>query len=220
MLRLTRRDKLEVLSRNSKFMADLEELSKPFSLNHVFSPQGRARDSVLRSRIIAATENGVPSPEGIKASLERMRRTQQPDEADNMAVRCILLGKSPYKQGEPTTLRYLRDGHFLRLEIDLTAGTKAALLKEIRQTIDAFKPKILKPARKRKQHESTSYIDIWDVYNQKKNGKSEYKIAQELYRKRRDRVTDFSNDAPEIKAVKRAVRAAQQMIASFHYPPR
>ena len=41
MPRLSKRDKLEILVRNPKFMADLKELSRPLTLQERISPEER-----------------------------------------------------------------------------------------------------------------------------------------------------------------------------------
>lgn len=219
MPRLSNRDKLEILTRNLQFMADLKEINAPFDLSRTLSPEVQPTNAVLRKRIKHVLGWSDISPDSIRNLLKKLRNEALPDDALTHAVSVIPDKKILGVRDEPTIYHLLRDGRFLKLEIDLTAANKKDLLNEVGEYITAYQPKQVRSHRKAKRHKSTSYIDVWDVYDEWKSGKRPYQIAQQAYRRNRTGSTaNFSSNTAAFKAVKRAIKAAKDMIARLPYP--
>ncbi len=217
---LTNRDKLEILSRNSQFLADLEELNKPQSLHDTLSPEVQERREHLRTRIVRVWPNSNISPEGVKTLLQQVRQGSRRDQSLTRAVRPIPHERILGDAATPGTIRYLRAGCYLTIEIDLTAATKEALLEEISEFLEAFRPEHMKGIRKRKKHETTAEFDPWKVYDQRKSGKTLYEIAKTAYARNNGTKAGFTGNSREYKAAKRALKAAESMMNSLQYPPR
>lgn len=216
MPRLTNCDKLEVLSRNPQFMADVEKLNAPFELTRALSSEARKESAQLRARIKRVWWHSDLSPGGIRNMLDQLKRSAIRDDALTLAVSAI---PCKLKSAKGTVLRYLRSGRFLHLKIDVTAATKEELVEAVGEYITAFQPKHMKGRRKRKRHKATSYLDPWTIYDRWKGGETVYAIARETYRKNRVNVAGFDASTREYKAVNRALKAAQAMIRRCPYPP-
>jgi hypothetical protein len=117
------------------------------------------------------------------------------------------------------TIQYLQDRRYLTICIDLKAGTKKRILNEISKHIGTFKATTGRLERKRKKHKSTSHVDLWAIYDGFTNGKKQYQMAKELYRKRNGTLAGFSNAVPEFGAIRRAIESASRMIETLPYPP-
>ncbi len=228
MTALTVRDKLEILLRNKEFLKDLQRLEKlpriygkqPFGghddkTDEPFLSRLKVNErDALRSKIKSALGYSAVSEKGLRKKLDELKSTSCPYSSFIPPVSVI-----PY-QATPGTFHSLREERFLTLEIDVTAASMDELLKEIGGTLRSIRPTLTKSTRRRKTHVSTAHIDPWEVFDKKTSGGKKYAIAKEAYRKKYNTTAGFSSNAPECKAVDRALKYVQDRIKSFPYPNR
>jgi len=215
---LSELNRLQLYSRSPQFMADVEELNAPLNLQRIFSPENRGRVAMLRARVAQALGHSHFSPESIRTLLKQLKAGTRRKGALTHAVKVLPDKTTRGSRGVPGVILPLRDGRFLTLEIDLTAAHKADLLQEVGECISAFQSEQVRSQRQDKRHKTTGDIDMWDVYDQRSNGVTPYKIAREIYRKRTGNVAGFNTDTMEYKAVQRKLKTAQGMINRNPYP--
>lgn len=218
MSTLSELNRLQVLIRYPQFMADVRELTAPFDLRRVFPSGTQGRVALLRTRLTQALGHSHISPEGISKLLKQLKSGTRQKGALSHAVKVLPDKTTRGTRGVPGTIRLLRDGRFLKLEIDLTAAHKEDLLKEVGEYISDYQPEQARRQRKDKHHKSTSHIDLWEVYDRWKSGAKPYQIARRLYRERTETTAGFGTNTKEYKAVHRKLKAAKDMIERNPYP--
>ena len=218
MATLSELNRLQVLIRSPQFMADVEEVNAPLYLQRVFAPENRGRVALLRARITQTLGHSHFSPESIHARVKQLKSGTRRKVVRAYAVKVLSDKTTRGARGVPGVIRVLRDGRFLKLEINLTAAHKEDLLKEVGEYISYFQPEEVRSQRQDKHHKATSGIDMWDVYDRCSKGMTPFAIAREFYKKRTGSEAGFGTHTKEYKTVLRKRKTAQGMIDRNPYP--